>query len=1250
MIWITAAGIDNWTSQEPRRAQELLPLLIGKLILASSNNIIDFHFPYGKSVQYGGYDGSLEISDTSPFYPKGKSVWEMGTNENIKDKFNKDYEKRTDNPDGVVLSETTFCFVTTRIWNHKQGIVEASEEKNQENKWKGVRIIDANNLERWLENCPSVQIWFSKVIGKTKDGLQDIISFWEDCVNSTKPNLNPEFFLYNRKHVVPELSDCFETGTNQLFLVADYWLEAVLCVASEVVSKDDLSIKAFGEKCLIVHSIDAFKEMDNNYENTIIIPCFNISDYSVTTYRNKLLVPVNRYDPLDRINKSGSRFEISPRTRHEFCSALEKIGLDSSSAYRLGDDLRCNFAALYRQICTNQLKKIPEWSKDDNVAQLIPALFVGAWEEKCSGDIRAICELSEMSYEDYVASVQEFTVGNKVTLSKIDRSYACVSIEEMWDVLWNKIQTRHFDLFKKLIIEVFSENDPTYELPEEKWHMSSLLGKESSYSNELKNGLIVSLIMLSIRGSSSRYNQFTANIDGECSKLVKTIFDSLDSLHRWQTICPYIPTFFEAAPDVVLRALEKEADLPDSAFWNLFKTSVDFLFGRSLYTHILWTLEKAVWDKRYAARAIRLLVAYAEKEYSYTLSNSPEETLYHIFCIWLPQGVLSFSDRKTLLTDIIKNHHIIAPVLFKKLLDSGSQTTTNIQKPKWLIIDSSQKDVTKGEFQEMSRYLFDLYLDNITPCYKDWHFVFTELKGFNQISEVIEKCLSQLNQMNDEDRLKLCKDLLDYISSGRKFQNDTSERIDAIEKLYFDLLPENPKYYAQYFSYNFDGLNPLPFESDNFSFEEERKQLFQFQKEKLNEMISSYGLDSVLEIISSVEDYFAYANAITEVILNCEPDWEYLFSVKTMNEYVAASIVTVLYRDHENDMLNKAEDTLGPERLGWVLSCLPISEKTTEIIDKNESDICRQVFWEKVNIRGIDTSNTLWVNSVIHSILQYHRPYSVIDNLAYSEWNEPKVIIEILQSALIQQPTPEPSGLKLEQVGSYDIERMFKKLYANPSGFEFEIAKLELAYLRVFDLDFEPKCLIKQILNVPDIYFELLSAAYRSDEGEKTGKESQQKNFSEMAYTALDRIHRIPGYLPESKSIDESRFTQWIEKTNELAIRNNYTIAHDLVLGQILSYSPDGADGIWPAECVRRIFEKPHSETLENNFVIGRKNQRGVYTLTAGKEEEKIAAHYKQLADKMQLSFPMTASILSKISDDYYYQAKAERAQELRGY
>ena len=33
MRWITATEIDNWTTKEPRRAQELLPQLVWKLIL-----------------------------------------------------------------------------------------------------------------------------------------------------------------------------------------------------------------------------------------------------------------------------------------------------------------------------------------------------------------------------------------------------------------------------------------------------------------------------------------------------------------------------------------------------------------------------------------------------------------------------------------------------------------------------------------------------------------------------------------------------------------------------------------------------------------------------------------------------------------------------------------------------------------------------------------------------------------------------------------------------------------------------------------------------------------------------------------------------------------------------------------------------------------------------------------------------------------------------------------------------------------
>lgn len=52
VLSIKASDIDNWTYKEPRRAQELLPKLIWKLILASSKTIEDHHFPFEKAVQY----------------------------------------------------------------------------------------------------------------------------------------------------------------------------------------------------------------------------------------------------------------------------------------------------------------------------------------------------------------------------------------------------------------------------------------------------------------------------------------------------------------------------------------------------------------------------------------------------------------------------------------------------------------------------------------------------------------------------------------------------------------------------------------------------------------------------------------------------------------------------------------------------------------------------------------------------------------------------------------------------------------------------------------------------------------------------------------------------------------------------------------------------------------------------------------------------------------------------------------------
>ena len=117
MKWIDATTLKNWASS--RDCQENLPFVIQRLVRATSTDISNIAFPSGNSIIYSGWDGILEVIKGNEYIPEGLSVWEIGTNENIKKKANDDYQKRKENTLGIDAKETTFFFVTPRIWPTK---------------------------------------------------------------------------------------------------------------------------------------------------------------------------------------------------------------------------------------------------------------------------------------------------------------------------------------------------------------------------------------------------------------------------------------------------------------------------------------------------------------------------------------------------------------------------------------------------------------------------------------------------------------------------------------------------------------------------------------------------------------------------------------------------------------------------------------------------------------------------------------------------------------------------------------------------------------------------------------------------------------------------------------------------------------------------------------------------------------------------------------------------------------------------
>ena len=90
--YVTAIDIAKWTETSPRQAQEILPLLVKRLIFASINPSI-IRFPSGDSIVQSGWDGILKTDNGNAFIPKGDSAWELSTEKSVVTKANADYSK-----------------------------------------------------------------------------------------------------------------------------------------------------------------------------------------------------------------------------------------------------------------------------------------------------------------------------------------------------------------------------------------------------------------------------------------------------------------------------------------------------------------------------------------------------------------------------------------------------------------------------------------------------------------------------------------------------------------------------------------------------------------------------------------------------------------------------------------------------------------------------------------------------------------------------------------------------------------------------------------------------------------------------------------------------------------------------------------------------------------------------------------------------------------------------------------------------
>lgn len=97
------------------------------------------------------------------------------------------------------------------------------------------------------------------------------------------------------------------------------------------------------------------------------------------------------------------------------------------------------------------------------------------------------------------------------------------------------------------------------------------------------------------------------------------------------------------------------------------------------------------------------------------------------------------------------------------------------------------------------------------------------------------------------------------------------------------------------------------------------------------------------------------------------------------------------------------------------------------------------------------------------------------------------------------------------------------------------------------------------------------------------------------------------------------------------------------LVGSILGKAPDGDDGIFPIETVRKLLKIKKNEELTTAVARGKINSLGLRDVEDGKKEREKSDIYKMQARAMEIDYPQTSVILRILANFYERESKRDQ-------
>lgn len=1262
VVEISAEHLDHWSDTLDARSEvpRLVRALAQETLLVASR----IAFPAGEGVQRPGWDGIVQSEDSrNPFVPLGLSVWEMGVDERVDAKANRDFEKRSAESLGVLAADTTFVFVTPRRWHKKEKWVL---DKKRLRIWKDVRAIDADDLEQWLESAPATSIWFAERLGIRPPGVRTIREYWADLQSTTEPSLMPDVFCASRSEMKKSVVEWLDKPAASFPVKSRSPVEVIDFLAAFFHSNTEVHALRLA-RTLVVESRESWEVLAAQKTPLILVATPRLTleaelVASAVRQGHHVLVPSNHFS-----NARGRSEELPRVIRHELKEALVASGYPETEADQFARASGGSLTILKRLIAVHPTSNRPDWSDEARAAAATPFVWLGGWDGRNDADRKIVERFSQQSYsqaEQHARHLAECV--EPLLLHAADR-WALISPDEAWSLLARSTSESQLQLFGEVAVEVLGELDPQFDLQKSERWLSHARGAAMRFSGVLRTSIAETLALLAAFDEFSPMKNdprrraldvpSTWNVSQRVESIVRKILPPQANWKRWASLNDVLPLLAEAAPDAFLRAVE--ADLKrgsESQIVRTFRESGSGLFGGVCHTGLLWGLEMIAWSSRYFARTCRVLIELDELLVDLKSGNNPRNSLEQIFLPWYPQTNADVHQRLQVIDDLLTHRPKAAWHFVCSLLpEISGGIAMPIYRPQWRDWATQwSPSASNHDYWAQVDGTADRLLNSIEYHPDRWYQLLDEIERFphsfheritERLTDLVASGLEpgQRDQLRERLREKVSRHRATRNSNWRlpeAFLNDLEgilAKLDEASDLYRDVW-----LFEEY---------PDRFMHGEGAWKEREEKLRVARTESLNLVLEQAGFEGVVEFARRAKASRVVGYLLAQITNDKFRDEllpTHLVGDDAKVVLMVDGFVWSRYRHEGLSWLDTLDlKTWTSEQAATFLAALPFQNDIWSLAESMGSEVSRS-YWSKVGGFAPELSSED-VEFVVAKLLACGRSSTAVCLLAHAIFNKraiaSDILLQTLESLMAHHDMDISTVLRNRM---HDVQAVFAHLQTRDDVNEGRLAALELQYVSILD-DEKPLVLHRLINDNPKMFVDCLSRIFRSrNEEEQVGfdeAERKQRSFiAGQVYRVLHSWNRLPGQNADGSVVFETLW-DWVETARNLAKDCGRLEVCDSYIGQLFARAAYPKASGWPNIAVCKVIENLCSDDLERGFYIGIRNERGVTSRSlyeGGKQEREEADLFDRLAAEIALRSPRAAAVLRDVAESYRRQALRE--------